>query len=541
MKDAAACTGARADPIVFAMRALETIPKILTLQDRDPHSPTYGCFDRAFWHYRLIDFPSGMAQELVLPLALVWEVPFRGNRFFQKDAIREWVAAGIHYAARSSRRDGSCDDYFPFERALGAAAFSLFACVEAAALIGLRNEQITSFITRRADWIAGHRESGRLANHEALSALALDRAGAWLETDRWNRPRAERLRRVLQWQDEEGWFQEYEGCDPGYNTLTLGCLAFLRDRAPSIELDSAIERSVRLMAELVHPDGTFGGEHGSRNTYAFFPHGFERIGRWMPEALSINDRFLESLSRRMGACHDDDRIIGHHSWSYLLAFRDAARERPAPAPARSGRRHLANAGLIVDRRDGVELFLSHRKGGTFKLFRDGRLVASDTHLSLLVDTRAGLKNAVGHLVGDYAVRVEDDAIEISGSLGWAKRTGMNPRRLMFLRAFMGTIGRFSSNLVRRALQRLLITGKRQAPIRFRRRLTWRGGTWHVRDEVETDRWDRVRAIGIGGHQTSIYVVMSRVFQEGQMQPWCDLTPLIRHLTRRGRLVVDRVL
>lgn len=541
MNDVVTSTAQRAGPSLFAERALETIPKILTLQDRDPHSPTYGCFDRAFWHYRLIDFPSGMAQELVLPLALAWAIPFPGNRFYQQAAVREWIAAGIHYAASSSRKDGSCDDYFPHERALGAATFSLYACVEAARRIRMKSRKVAAFVTRRADWLADHQESGRLSNHEALCALALDRAGAWLGTSRWRRPRAERLARVLTWQDEEGWFQEYEGCDPGYNTLTLGCLALLHASTPSPELEAAIRSNVLLLTELMHPDGSFGGEHGSRNTYAFFPHGFEIVGRWMPEALPLNDRFLEGLARRKSACHDDDRVLGHQTWSYLLAFENAVDDRPDPEPRRDGRRHFPNAGIIVDRRGGVELFLSHKKGGTFKLFRDGELVASDTHLSLLVHTRTGLKNAVGHLVDDYPVRVDEDTIEINGKLGWAKRTGMNPSRLILLRIFMGTIGRFGSDLVRRALQRLLITGKRPAPIAFLRRLTWSGNAWEVHDELDTDRWDRVRAVGIGGHQTSIYVVMSRVFQEGQMQPWCDLTPLIRHLTRRGRLVVDRVL
>ena len=54
----------------LACRALADIPKILTLQDRTPVSPTYGCFDRAYWHYRMMDFPCGMSQEFVLPLAL---------------------------------------------------------------------------------------------------------------------------------------------------------------------------------------------------------------------------------------------------------------------------------------------------------------------------------------------------------------------------------------------------------------------------------------------------------------------------------------
>jgi hypothetical protein len=57
---------------LLARRALGNIPHLLTLQDRNRHSPTYGSFDRNHWHYRIVDFPSGMAQELVLPLALAW-------------------------------------------------------------------------------------------------------------------------------------------------------------------------------------------------------------------------------------------------------------------------------------------------------------------------------------------------------------------------------------------------------------------------------------------------------------------------------------
>ena len=34
---------------------LPEIPKILTLLDRTAVSPTYGCFDRTYWHYRMID------------------------------------------------------------------------------------------------------------------------------------------------------------------------------------------------------------------------------------------------------------------------------------------------------------------------------------------------------------------------------------------------------------------------------------------------------------------------------------------------------
>ena len=115
---------------LFAKEALAQIPKILTLCDRNPHSPTYGCCDRNFWQYKIVDFPSGMAQEFVYPLALAYHTDIGSNPFYQQAAIRDWVEAGILFAAKSAHPDGSCDDYFPFERAGGAAAFSLLACIE---------------------------------------------------------------------------------------------------------------------------------------------------------------------------------------------------------------------------------------------------------------------------------------------------------------------------------------------------------------------------------------------------------------------------
>ena len=48
------------DPRWYADAALHEIPRLLTLLDRDPSSPTYGCFDRNYWHYRTQDFPSGI-------------------------------------------------------------------------------------------------------------------------------------------------------------------------------------------------------------------------------------------------------------------------------------------------------------------------------------------------------------------------------------------------------------------------------------------------------------------------------------------------
>jgi hypothetical protein len=526
---------------LLAIEALRLIPKILTLQDRNRHSPTYGCFDRNFWQYKIIDFPSGMSQEFVYPLALAWACDLEGNPYRGQEALREWAEAGMVFAARSAHADASCDDYFPYEKAGGAAAFSLLACAEAYRILGIQNYEVLRFFERRADWLAHHHESGQLTNHQALIVVCLDRVGELLGSSKWESARAERLERVLSWQNEEGWFQEYQGCDPGYHTLTVSLLAQVYEKTPSPRLRDALERAVALAAEFVHPDGSYGGEYASRNTYNFFPHGFEVFGRHVPSALAVNDRFLTALAAGRNACHADDHIVGHHAWNYLLAWRDYVAMRPEPAARPQGRVHLPNAGLLVERRGDAELYVALNKGGVFKFFRNGALLASDTQVSLVVEEGRRRRNAVGHLIGDYPHEIEDDRIVIRGDLCWAKQKEMTPLRLIALRLIMLCGGRLFPDLVRKLLQKALITGRKAAPFRFEREFAWTDAGLTIRDRVEGEGWKNVRQAGIGCDQTSIYVVMSRTFQAGQLLPWIDLGPAVSRLQHGEALEHSRTL
>jgi hypothetical protein len=149
------------------------------------------------------------------------------------------------------------------------------------------------------------------------------------------------------------------------------------------------------------------------------------------------------------------------------------------------------------------------------------------------------KNAVGHLVDSYQVNVSEDEITIQGQLGWAKQKQMTPINLMILRVVMLTVGRFFPNLIRKLLQKVLITGKKNSPFSFRRRLWWNDGQWCVTDELEAPSWQNVVGAGVGCDQTSIYVVMSRTFQRGQLQPWLDLTGEVKALVPGEPLKLER--
>ena len=524
---------------LFAQEALAQIPKILTLLDRNLHSPTYGCFDRNFWHYKIIDFPSGMAQEFVLPLALAYSLEIPNNPYYLQEMIRKWVEAGILYASHSAHSDGSCDDYFPFERASGATAFSLLASIESYQILGLNNYEILSFFEKKADWLVNHYETGKLANHEALIVLCLELLSKLLETSKWDSAKASRLSRLLSWQSQEGWFAEYSGFDPGYHTLTISCLARIYELNPSEKLKSIITKAVELAAQFIHPDGSFGGEYASRNTYNFFPHGFELVGKWLPTTLWINDQFLISLKNGLAPCYADDHIIGHHTWNYLLAWRDFVTERPIDTSRDVASVWLKEAQILIKRRPGVELYVSLNKGGVFKLFRNQKLVASDTHSSLQVSKGKKILNAVSHLSGNYDVKIFQDEIVISGDMGWAKQTQMSPLKLIILRLVMLTFGRFFPNLIRKILQKILITDKQDAPFSFKRHFKYEDESWYITDEIFAKSWLNVISAGIGCDQTSIYVVMSRTFQIGQLQPWHDLTTKIKQLSPGEPLRIER--
>ena len=315
----------------YAESALAHIPRLLGAIDRNPYRATYGCLDRQFWHYRTAAFASEMYQEGALALALVASRPYPGNRWHGCERTRELAVAALRFPARHGRRDGSADDYYPFERALGAAVFSLTAATAAYEVLELDDPLLRAWFVRRGRWLARHDESGRLANHQALAALGLARAGRITGDESLVRAAQQRLARVLAWQSPEGWFEEYGGADPGYQTLSIECLAGYQQLTGADWLDEPLRRAVDFARRFLHPDGSFAGEYGSRGTYLYFPHGMEQLAARWPAAADLADAYLAALGHAAVAALDDDRLIAHRLASLLEAYDHWSPQRPPQA------------------------------------------------------------------------------------------------------------------------------------------------------------------------------------------------------------------
>jgi len=483
------------------------------LVDRNPYSPTYGCFDREYWHYRTLDFPCGMSQEFVLPFALLYKKSYPGNRYYNLERMREIAVAGIRFADKGSHADGTCDDYFPYERAMGALVFSLYACTEAYIILGLDDDKMVDFFRRRGDHLAKVNETGQLSNHQAFAALAAYNVYLISGDEKYKMVSEDRVALTLSWQNkEEGWFQEYEGADPGYHTCTIDFLAKLYQKSGDESLIAPLIKAVDFAWHFMHPDGSYGGEYGSRNTYHFYPHGFELMAPLTEKAGQIADHFLRGVEKDKRYHNDDDRMCCHCVYNWLQAWLDYHPDRPPSINERANFfRWFPDAKMAVCKTDTYYAVSNLSKGGVTKAFDEEGPVGSDTGLiGQLDDARV----IVSHLVDDKnRILVDEKKREaaVSGFFCYRRTKLSSPFNLVVFRMLLLTIGRFAPNLTRSLIQKILITGKPRTNYGFSRVIRFLEDGVEIEDQIKGPV--PLKRLSVGSDATSIYVANSNVYQE----------------------------
>ncbi len=525
----------------YLLEGLRYLPKLIELADRNRLASTYGCFDRSFWHYRTADFPSGMYQEAVLPLALAYQIRHRANPYYHESRLKELVLAGITFAQNSAHADGSCDDYFPYERAAGAAAFSLYAATEALLVLEEEHPEFHVFFKRRADYLAreGFRESGTLSNHKALIVLALFNVFLITHDPRYEEKARACLDRLLALQKEEGWFPEYEGCDPGYLTFTIDFLAkYYRKSSDTAVLEPAV-RAIEFASYFMHPDTSYGGEYGSRNTFHFMPHGFEIMGDASPWAIPLANAFLESLETRRRSFLEDDRIFIHYVYNYLQAYQDFYEPRETPAHQKRPPfvRVFKEAGLAVASTADDYAVISLAKGGAGKYFRKGKLRLSDAGLAGV--TGDGRKFHTQTIRG-WEADVNDRRIRLRGHACEYRELLFTPLKFLIFRAFLTIFGRFlPANFMRSLIQKKAITKKEvRLPLGIEKEISLPAADKiRITLTLEDSRL-RLRELWMASDATFIYVATSQPYQPASLRPWVDLSGLLGELNEKRSVTYE---
>lgn len=515
---------------VYAEKSLCQIPRLISSQDRNRFSPTYGCMNREFWLARSTDFPSSIAQFGTHALALAYAHEMPNNPYYQHPKVLEWTLTGMDYWIKIQHEDGSFDEFYPNERGwAGPTGFLLYVMCDSYHRLGnkipkdLKEKLLTAF-HKAALFLCGTDESGVLANHHAMAILPIYEAYAILGDKKIEGVFKTKLDEFFSYCHEEGWCLEYDGADPGYLSATISFMAKLRKRYEDERFMPFFRRAVEFSSYFVYPNGHYGGTAGSRQTLHFYPHGYELLASEIPLAAWVADRMLEGLSE--GALVPPE-IQGERYFVYripelMLSYIDYGRRPsevpPLPYEREPFRQYFPGAKILFEKHKDSYTLVNAAKGGVVKHFdlTEGKLRVNNC--GLMGVTRKGNQFTSQWIEERHAIDVTDNEIHISGHCHKMPAKIFNPYTFIVFRLVTLAIGWHQglAYSLKGLIRKILMLGSKPLPIRFRRTVQVGKQGIAVTTQIELDESVEVAGLQIGDEFPARYVPQSRYFQPQEL-------------------------
>lgn len=503
---------------VYSVVIIKQIPRLLGLIDRNPYSPTYGCCDRNFWHYNIIDFPCARMQELCLTLALIYKGEYPNNRYYKKDRIKDLSVAAMEFWTKIQNKDGSFDEWYPNEHSFVTTAFSSYAVSEAYMLMKdfiMQGEkyEIEQALKKAGNWLIKHDEE--VSNQQAGALSALYNIYLITKNERYLENAKEKLNTLLQSQSKEGWFPEYGGADIGYLSVLIDYLGKYYQKSKNEEILTNLNSAIDFLTYFSHPDLGFGGEYGSRNTEFILPHGLEIVGNQKPNAREITSAVRRSL-KKYGITFDD-RYLCYFGYCFLQAWDDSSLiEGNMDLPYKTEFiKYFPLAQIYIHSSPLFYSIVGLRKGGVIKVFNkeQEKLVYDDC--GMIGELSNGKHVSTQWLDRDYKIKVNDKDVRVSGEFHLINYHRLSTLILMLFRLIQSFGGRYYkfSEFVKENLRKKIITRSKTVPIKFHRRISFDGEKIRIEDRIDIKNNLSFEYLMIGGKFSLIYVPSSRFFSE----------------------------
>ncbi len=499
------------------------LPYLLSFYDLDPYSPTAGYGDRCFWSWKLKDFNNGIMQGGAYPLAIFRDLGCLPDEGKGLDVIKR-----IFYAVgRTQHRNGSVDEAFPYEYAYSVTsslAFDLLCALELIedALNGEERNRFLKIITRLIEFIATQKEThGFISNHLATAAAAIEKYNK--KTGQAITASRRILDDILTRQSPDGWYLEYEGPDPGYQTLCTYYLAEVYKITRDEALLRSLEKSIVFLSYFIHPDGSMGGEYGSRNTELFYPAGPELLSSEIPVAKAISDRMYQAVcSGKTVTLKSIDPgnfipLLGN----YLVAYHESREHDdenysslPLPCEREEVDTFFPGANILIRGNKKYYAIISGAKGGVTKIFskQKEKIIWDDGGYI------GQLKN--GQTISTQSYKANPNCFYESGTLlikaNFYKVLRQVPSLSKFtlLRILNLTLMRNVrlGNMAKNWIVKLLITGKKKYDVRLSRKVTFSPGSITVEDHLSKSPQVKFRWLEYGRKFCTIHMASAKYFQ-----------------------------
>ena len=508
------------DKEVYYKEVLSQMPRILNLLDRNPASKTFGSFDREFWNYNAFDFSCARKQEAVLTLALMYNLRRKDNIYYNSPLLLEWINAALNYWVTIQHKNGSFDEIYPNENAFNTTAFSAY-CVSETLLL-LKNkifykEEILSALKKAGNFLLKKHER-RVFNQQAGAAICLYNIYLLTKNKKYKLSSQKKIKFILSNQTKEGWFREYRGADIGYLSLCLDYLAKYYSKTKDPNLLKALKRVVEFISYFVHPDSTFGGEYGSRNTEYMIPHGFEILSGYVPAAGAIASSIREAISKKTSVVPStiDDKYLLFNTYTYLQAYYDAASKNNCRLPYKKNfKKVFDEAGLYIVSDKNFYLISNLRKGGALKIIFKKNLKSLDD-AGITLKCSDGKKYTSSWLSDKPDFKISKGGFEVYGNMYEFYDNILNSLKFIALRGFQLTFGRSEkiSLKVKNILRDKTISKSKVSQFNFERELKISKDKICIIDKTIIK--PKAKELIISSKMSFIYGASSRYFQKSDL-------------------------
>lgn len=515
---------------IYAQKGLCQLPRLLSSEDRNLFSPTYGCMNREFWLCRATDFPNSIAQFGVHALALAYANQMPNNPYYQHPKILEWTLAGMDYWTKIQLNDGSFDEFYPNERGwAGPTGFLLYVMCDSMRLLEGKipaelNERLLKAVHKAGLFLSGTDESGVLANHHAMAILPMYESYLVTQDKRIEQSFQEKLTIFFGYCYEEGWCLEYDGADPGYLSATISFMSKLAKYYKDDRFDPFFQKAVEFSSYFVYPNGHYAGTAGSRQTLHFYPHGYELLADQIPLAGSIANRMLEGL--RDGALVPPE-IQGERYFVYripelLLSYADYGKRAdnlpPLPYERQPFKTYFTGAKVLAKKTAESYTLVNAAKGGVVKHF--------DLNTNKICLNNCGIWGQLedGRLftsqwIDESTQTTEtEDGLSIHGRCHKVPTKIFNPFTFIGFRIFMLAFGwheRIAYHL-KGLIRKILMLGAKPMPLQFKRKIKIEENRIEVTTQIELEGGIKVSGLLIGDEFPARYVPQSRYFQPQEL-------------------------
>ena len=514
---------------IFWDHTSQSARRLLGLMDKNPLSPTFGCFHREYWHQRLCDFPSSSRQQGVLCLAFLWSIEREDNPYFHSQEILHYIEGALRYSLTLQKGDGTFDEWYPNERGwAGPTGYVTYALARTYELVEPKldsklKEELKAALIKSATFLANEWEEHVLFNHIAMALLPVYQVGHLFSVPTLKSKYQVLWKRFLRyWHEDEGWGVEYDGADIGYQSATASFLGRLHRYHGGDEIKELCEKSLKFVSYFCYPDGTFSRRIGCRQTETLFHYAlvyWGAQGSALVKALSDwNSSSLKKGAQLLPADHDDHyfiyRFVEFLECSYEVEKRgDIAQEKGEALPFERDnfQKFFSKAGILCAKNDHTYSVVNFKRGAHVISFDTDKRCLRCVDSGIMARDGEGRNFTTLEFDDQYQIEVGEEEISVSGTLHEWSQQSFTPLKWIVFRIVMLIFGGHhkSAYWFKVLIRRILLRGQSRTSFHFKRVFNTRDH--HLRTEVSDPT--QFQTYLQGGVFDIRYVPQSRYFLE----------------------------